>query len=178
MSPILIGYFPKLTMKAPEGLKAHGVEEVCSVSTCVSHGPGDWINEWRHNEMWVYDTEEIAWSVVPSEEMEQFDLYAYGVYPVRFAHGEQEHYAIAVNKVRPLSRWFTAIGYDVVSRTNDTTFECSPLSCNGLATEVRTNRFCLLDTEDRAFEIARRFSKSEPEPGPYHVVQVWRQTLG
>ena len=63
VNPILIGYFPKRTVKPPAWLEAAGVTEVCSVSTCVSDGPEGWIDQWRHNDMWVYDTPESAWSV-------------------------------------------------------------------------------------------------------------------
>jgi hypothetical protein len=37
------------------------------------------------------------------------------------------------------------------------------------------NRFCLVDTERDAVEMARAFSVSQPEPGPYCVVEVWRE---
>jgi hypothetical protein len=37
-------------------------------------------------------------------------------------------------------------GYDVVSFHAGTSAECSPLSCDGLATEVETNSHCLLAT--------------------------------
>lgn len=36
------------------------------------------------------------------------------------------------------------------------------------------NRYCLVDTEDEGIELARSFCISKPEPGPYCVVEVWR----
>ena len=56
-------------------------------------------------------------------------------------------------------------------------FECSPLSCNGLATEVPVNRACLLDSLEEAVALARRCAREQPEPGSYFVVEVWRELL-
>ncbi len=162
-------------MKAPEGLKPCGVEEICSVSSCMSPAPENWINHWRHNELWAYDTQEIAWSVVLPELQHAFHLYAYAMYPLRFIHGEQQPFSIPELNVQPWPKSFIRLGYDGVSRSLDTNFECSPLSCNGMAERFAANRYCLIDSEQKGFELAQRFSESEPEPGPYHVVEVWRQ---
>jgi hypothetical protein len=54
MTPVLIGYFPKKTVRRPDWLKAANVEEVCSASDCISDGPANWISAWKHNGHWVY----------------------------------------------------------------------------------------------------------------------------
>ena len=54
-------------------------------------------------------------------------------------------------------------------------FECSPLSCNGLAASLTANRYCLFDTLEAAMVAAERFSVGGAEPGSYYVVEVWRQ---
>src|SRR5262245_50352750 len=128
-----IGYFPKRTMKRPDWLKAAGVEEVCSVSTCVSKGPDGWIDQWRHNEMWVYDTPELALSVVPDAARDEFDLYAYQMFSVQFAGGQQQPFEIPPLRIAPLPSSFECLGFDVVSRSYGNSFECSPLSCNHMA---------------------------------------------
>lgn len=175
MSPTLIGYFPKRTLRHPDFLPDTGVVEICSVSNCISKDPDEWINHWRHNEMWTYDNAEAAWSVVPDEVREAFDLYAYSLFPVRFTRAGEEAFAIpAVNPVT-LGAEFSRLGFDAVSRSYDSTFECSPLSCNYLAREVPTNRHCLLDTAEAALELAANCEAKQCEPGPYHVVEVWRQ---
>jgi len=74
----------------------------------------------------------------------------------------------------PLPASFGRLGFDVVSRHSDATFECSPLSCNYMAREIPVNRYCLIETEAEAFQVARDFSRSEPEPGSYCLVEVWR----
>jgi hypothetical protein len=175
MIPTLIGYFPKCTKKRPDWLNVAGVEEVCSVSTCVSNAPDAWIDQWRHNEMWVYDTPELAWSVVPEALRQEFDLYAYEMFPVVFDNGRQQAFQIPLIHVLPLPSLLEPLGYDVVSRSCGTSFECSPLSCNHMAEHVAVTRHCLVADPDTAFRLAREFEAGGCEPGPYYVVKVWRE---
>ena len=56
--------------------------------------------------------------------------------------------------------------------------ECSPLSCNGLAAEFEINEFCLLPSLDQAVDAAERFSREQPEPGDYYVVEVLEEHAG
>lgn len=175
VTPTLIGYFPKRTMKRPDWLKAAGVEEVCSVSTCVSDGPDGWIDHWRHNDMWVYDTPELAWSVVPESARGEFDLYAYQMYPVQFTEGQQKPFEFPALHVMPLPLSFERLGFDVVSRSCGSSFECSPLSCNRMAEHVAVTRQCLVEDLDVAFRLAAEFEAGGCEPGPYCVLEVWRQ---
>jgi hypothetical protein len=81
MKPILIGYFPIKTSKNFDSLKPFGVEEVCSISCCVSDAPEGWIDQWKHNEMWVFDSIEKAWSVVSEDQKRDFEIFAYWVFP-------------------------------------------------------------------------------------------------
>lgn len=174
MTPVLIGYFPKQTAERPDWLDVAHVQEICSVSECTGSGPDGWIDSWRHNAWWAYDTQELAWSVVPAERQTQFDLYAWRIFPVRFDHGEERALDLPALKVEPLSAHFVRLGFDAVSRSLGSCFECSPLSCNAMAGEVTVNRHCLIESEAEAFEVARDFSRAEPEPGPYYLIEVWR----
>lgn len=165
-------------MKRPDWLKAAAVDEVCSVSVCVSEDPDGWIDQWRHNEMGAYDTPELAWSVVPGPARSEFDLYAYWVFPLEFVEGQQCSFSLPPLHVRPLPASFERLGYDVVSRSSGHYFECSPLSCNHMAEHVPTNRHCLVDDAETAFQLASEFEASGCEPGPYYVVEVWREKHG
>lgn len=183
--PTLIGYFAKLTTKRPDWLKAPQVDEICSASTCISRAYWDWINEWKHNEIWLYDSPELALGVVPAETRTTCDLYSYRLYPVRFIKGSRKPYSFPDVKTVPLSSRYERLGYDLFSRAFESISECaplfehSPLSCNNLASEIPTNRHCLLDTIEEAFALAPRMETPgetlRGEPGPYHIVEVWRQ---
>lgn len=175
MVPTFIGYFPKRIEKRPDWLKAPNIEEVCSMAECVSSGPDKWIDHWLHNDMWVYDTPELAWSVVLPEERAEIDLYAYCLFPIHFVEGCEEPFEIPTIHPEPLDASFHRLGYDLVSRTSDCTFEHSPLSCNHLAEKIPVNRFCLFDNAQTAMKLAGKVEAIGAEPGPYFVVEVWRQ---
>ncbi len=176
MHPTLIGYFPKRVAAAPDWLRAEGVKEVCSVSECVSPGPEGWIDRWAHNAMWAFDDEQAAWDVVPGGPSNaDFQMFAYLLFPVEFDKGQQKAFAIPPLAVQPLHARYRRLGYDVVSRSMGSSFECSPLSCNYAARQVKVNEYCLLDDAAEAFRLAVLFSREEgAEPGPYFVVEVWR----
>lgn len=177
MTPTLIGYFPKCTVQRPDWLKAAGVEEICSVSTCIAEAPNGWIDQWRHNEMWVYDTPELAWSVVPDAARADFHVYGHRLFPVQFDEGQQRPFEIPKVDAALLPVSFERLGLDMVSRSCGTSYECSPLSCNHMAEHVAANRYCLVDDVDVAFRLAAEFEASGCEPGPYHVIEVWRKRL-
>ncbi len=174
MLPTLIGYFPKRTQRCPAWLAAAGVRAICSVSCCISKDSDGWIDLWQHNEAWVFDREEVAWGVVPAEQRTAFDMFAWKLFPVRYEHGEEFPAPPPLVTPVPLPESFIRLGCDAVSRSCGNCFECSPLSCNLMAEEHPVNRYCLIDDTDEAFRLAREFSISEPEPGPYFVVEVWR----
>lgn len=175
MKPTLIGYFPKRTVTRPDWLKAEGVEEICSVSPCLSQGPEDWIEEWKHNELWVYDSPDMAWSVVPEYLKHEFDLYAYMLFPLIVREGRRGPFALPLVNATRMGDDFRSLGFDAVSRTLGDGFECSPLSCNHFAEHYPANRHCLLDDFTAALELAIQFDLARPGRGPYHVLEVFRQ---
>ena len=180
-SPRLIGYFARSTTPRKDWPHTEVVEEICNVSTHMSACDWDWINEWRHNGMWMFDSPDLALEVVPVERRTGCDLYAYRLFPVRFVESRREPFAIPDVAPVPLDATFERLGYDLVSRSQDNCFECSPLSCNDLASEVPVNRYCLLDDAEAASALAETLEVAgQPmrrEPGPYFVVEVWRRLV-
>jgi hypothetical protein len=177
VNSIPIGYFPKQTVARPDWLEVPHVEQICSVSDHISSAPDGWMDHWLHNAFWAYDSPEMAWSVVPEGIRTQFDLYAWRIFPVRFARGEDQPLDMPDMAVAPLSSSFVRLGIDAVSRHLDAPFECSPLSCNYMAREIAVNPYCLIERESEAFQVARDFSRTEPEPGPYFLLEIWRTNL-
>jgi hypothetical protein len=174
----LIGYMPKHIVPRPEWLNAANVVDICSVSECMSPGPKDWISLWRQNEMWVFDTEEIARSIVEDRsEDSPFEVLAFRLLPLFCNNGNTETLAIPPLNVQELPADFLFLGFDIVSRSLGTSFECSPLSCNSVAETKPVNCHCLVDEEDTAVRLARAFSDQSIacEPGPYYIVEVWRR---
>jgi len=116
-----------------------------------------------------------AVSVVPKERRGEYRLFAYRIHPELFRGRERRPLALP-DDVRPdaLPTGFRSIGFDSASRSSEAgpSLECSPLSCNGLATELLVNEHCLFQTLDDAIAGAARFANEQPEPGDYYVVEV------
>jgi hypothetical protein len=180
-SPILIGYFPKKTAKPDAWFGETIVEEIGSVSCCISEAPENWIEHWKHNTPWgLFDTEALAWSVL-SEERSAYDMYAYRIFPVIFDGAKISPIVIESAAVENLSE-YDFLGYDSVSQEGETIlgFSHSPFSCNHGFDRYPVNRFCLLDDLEAAWritgEIAQESSKKHTwEPGPYYLCEVYRK---
>ena len=193
----LIGYLPKRIVRETEYVGAPplpGVEEICSVSECISKSPPDWVDCWLHNtDTWLFDDPGAAWWVVPEAERERYRLYAYRLLPTLF-HDSGKETALTLPEIKaaPIPASFVHIGYDaavheteymrregyVPEEDSTLSFGCSPLSCNYMAEEYAVNRYCLVDDLDTALTMARDFATGNCEPGPYCVVEVWTQGPG
>lgn len=174
---IPIGYFPKRVQARPEWLKVSHVVDICSVSECISRGPVDWINLWRHNAMWCFDSPRIAKTVVPVEDAHAFQIFAYRMLPLQFDNSTDAEFAIPSLAIESMPPTFDFLGFDAVSRFAGSSFECSPLSCNGAAESESVNPHCLIDDETEIIRLAKCFATESNrfEPGPYFIVEVWRR---
>lgn len=189
LEPVLIGYFAKPVTKNHVWLKASNVEGIYSSDACRFGRLFDWVKHWRHNAEWVFDTPALAWSIVPEDVRPQCQLLGYRLFPVRFRAGVAEAYKLPDYSEaevlgfapQPMDCSFERLGYDLIPRYCGNSFECSPLCCATLGAEVPANRYCLLDTAEEAFALAPTLEvPGQPmrgEPGPYHIVEVWRQRV-
>jgi hypothetical protein len=64
-------------------------------------------------------------------------------------------------------------GFDVVTFYAKNAPECSPLSCNGMAEEIRTNQHCLLESFAEAYDRVNGGAFKNTEPGPYRIFAVY-----
>ncbi len=179
-APVLIGFFPKKTARPDSWFGESCVRESCSVSDCISPGPKDWINRWKHNmTWWLFDTEQVAWEVA-GQERPLFDMYAYRLFPVVFDGLEVLPVPVESTAAGDLSQ-YDFLGYDPVSREGLTPeFGHSPLSCNRGFEQYPVNRFCLLDDLDFAWRAASDIARDARErgiwePGPYYLCEVHRR---
>lgn len=172
--PPLVGYFPKSSVVPPPWMAELGIREVASVSQCISGGPEGWMQAWKHNPWGFFDSPDLAWSVVPKHDRADFQLYAYRAHALDLL-GNERPVRASDGDVQGLPESFVPIGYDVVSRSSGGFFECSPLSCNHLAQEIATNAYCLIEARDQATDLALRADTLQCEPGPYYVLEVFRE---
>ena len=167
------GFLPKFVMTAPDWLKCPAVHDVCSISSCVSPPPLGRIDRWLHNDVWLYDTPQLARQVMDASR--PYTVFAYRLSVVRFVDGQAEDWAWSSATARlDLPAGYRSLGFDVAGKLFDSIagFGCSPLSCNRMASEYPVNAHCLLDDLEEAFAAAERFSIEKPEPGTYFVAEV------
>jgi hypothetical protein len=172
---ILAGYFARRIEPKPDLLQASAVREICSVSECISSGAEDWISAWRHNGFGWFNSIGDAVSVVPEARRGEFRLFAYRLHSKVFRGTRRAALAVPEDvHPEPLPEEFRSIGFDSASRSSEQglSLECSPLSCNGLASELPVNEHCLFPTLDAAIAGAGKFAAEQPEPGDYYVVEV------
>jgi len=172
--PIFIGFFPKKTVQNPDFLD--GVDKICSVSNCISPGPDDWIDKWKHNPLGFFDSQKLAIQVVGGNRND-FDIFAYRLFPLEFVDGEVRGFEIPSHVDACLDS-FTFLGYDATNRSGGSFFECSALSCNYAAKDFPVNRHCLFDDMKVAYEATRKISSGDYEPGPWYLLEVHRKTKG
>jgi len=176
---IPVGYMAKRLEKRPEWLDAPGVEDVYSVSGCISKDFADYINFWKHNGYWLFDSPDIIRQIAQEQSIDLVgtNLFYYEVYELQFCENERRWESFApessfgMNVLRPNS--MNLEGYDVVTFSVGTNPECSPLSCNLLAKEINTNQHCLLASLEEAQQLLEHGKFTNCESGPYRIFAVY-----
>lgn len=161
----------------PEFLNAPSVVDIYSVSSCVSDYFADYINFWKHNGYWLFDSPEIIQTIAKenSIDLNGTRLFYYEAHELQFDGQEWKTFAPEPeipNNVRAPSEKRLE-GFDVVTFFAGNTPECSPLSCNGLADEIATNRHCLIESFEFAESCLNSGKFAGGEPGPYRIFAVY-----
>jgi hypothetical protein len=182
--PIFIGFFPKKICRDTAFLNLPGVKQICSVSDCISESPEDYVTKWLHNDLHFFDTEVLAIEVLQKGQESAFELFAYDIFPLQFDENGLQEWISEVQLTRPDLSTYKIIGYDLVSKTPNQldvypaqryAWECSPLSCNHRAVDYPVNEYCLLNDYDVALKAGLDFGNGGGEPGPYHLLRVWKK---
>jgi hypothetical protein len=176
---IPVGYMAKRVVQRPDWLKTDTVADIYSVSGCVSEDFADYITYWKHNGYWFFDSAEVIKSVSNTEGIDLSDstLFFYEVYEKQYDEDEKEwqcfgpETSFETHVVEPDRKHLE--GYDVVSFYGGTSAECSPLSCNHMAQEIRVNEHCLFRKFDEAKLHLEKGDFKDCEPGPYRIFAVY-----
>jgi hypothetical protein len=147
----------------------------------VSSNFADYIPLWKHNGWWLFDTPDAVNDAAAQLGVETngLSLFYYEAFDQQYDDESKSWQpfkpesggSFTMDVVRPHSA--TLSGYDVVSFFVQTSPECSPLSCNGLAATVPVNERCLFDSFDDAFAAVEKGEFEDTEPGPYRIVAVY-----
>jgi hypothetical protein len=171
------GYMAKRVEAAPASFPLGRAGDIGSVSGCISRQFADYVPFWKHNGYWFFDSPEIIRNLAKehSIELQGASLFYYECHEEEFDGTQWRRFApessMQVQVLSPRSRelW----GFDVVAFSAGTLPECSPLSCNGLAKEIPTNRHCLLESFEEAERRLSSGAFNNSEPGPYRIFAVY-----
>lgn len=171
-----VGYMYKKICRSPKWLKSAQVTDIYSVSPCISEDFADWINYWKHNGYWFFDSPEVMKQLAKDNDLslEGMCLFFYLAYEKQWdeeARGWVHYFpekSLPTNVVPPIDSRME--GYDIVSFCCQTSAEYSPLSCNYMAEKVDVNEHCLVRTFEDAQHLAETFK--DCEPGPYRIFEV------
>ena len=152
---IPVGYMAKKVVVGPQWMKAPDVTDVYSLSSCVSRDFAHYIDYWKHNGYWLFDSPGVIVELAREHSLDLTGttLFYYEVHDLQFEQTTGQwtcfgpEAAFKTSVVPPTKKFLE--GFDVVTFYCRTSPECSPLSCNGLASTVRTNRHCLLTSLER-----------------------------
>ena len=171
------GYMAKRIVARPDWLPVQRVSSIYSVSGCIAENFADYINFWKHNGYWLFNSPDVIIEVARENNIDLAEtmLFFYEVYELQFNSGEWTPFepepSFGTNVSLPEAKVLE--GYDVVTFYVQTSPECSPLSCNSLATEVETNTRCLLLSFEQARALLENGTFNDSEPGPYRVFAVY-----
>lgn len=176
---IPMGYLYKRVAACPEWLGAAHVKEIHSVSTCVSVAFAEYVDFWKHNGYWLFDSPEIMHDLAAeaSVSLDGATLFYYEAHDLQYDEDE-----VSWSPVKPepgfdldvvAPRRKVLEGFDIVSFSLGTRAECSPLSCNQMAVSVAVNERCLLESLEDAIRFVESGELEGCEPGPYRIFAVY-----
>lgn len=178
MPMIALGYMAKRIVERPDWLDVPSVRDVYAVSDCISPDFTDYITFWAHNGFWFFDKPSRITSLCSQHGIALDDLtfVYYEAHPQQFKtddhtwHGFGPDSDVKTDVSPPINP--RLLGFDIVCYSMQNAPECSPLSCNHVAVDVRVNSHCLIDTLDYAIECLETGVFDNTEPGPMRVIAV------
>ena len=171
----------KRVATGPEWLEV-GVLDLYSVSGCISKNFVEYIDYWRHNGYWLFDSPDVMEEIAAAEgvDLAGMTLFYYEAYEHEFDDESNQwlpfdlERSFVTNVSVPTEKHLA--GFDVATFSMGGPPECSPLSCNALAEEIPVNEHCLFDTFDEAKTALDSGLFRNTEPGPHRIFAVYAIT--
>ena len=176
---IPVGYMAKRVATKPDWLKNDLVKDIYSVSACVSDDFADYIQFWKHNGYWLFDSPKMIQDLAKEHQIDLEDctMFYYEAYPYQFDEAKEEwepfhpEPSFATNIQIPTQK--ALAGFDIVSFSTKNAAEHSYLSCNHMAEEIQVNPHCLLDSFAKAKDLLEQHIFENCEPGPSRIFAVY-----
>ena len=174
---IPLGYMAKrIPNQRPEWLKVPTVFDIYSVSDCVNDNLVWFVPEWEHNGYWFFNSPEdirIA-ATANGIDLQGVALFYYEAHELELDEAGWVPFASdALFETHVLPPGGKRLeGFDIVTCCDGPNSH-SPLSCNSVAENVKTNEHCLFETRDEALTNLDNGCFAGCEPGPYRIYAVY-----
>ena len=174
-----LGYMYKRVEARPQWLEPAKVDDIYSLSGCISEYFADYIPLWKHNGFLAI---RLARNHQAGCCRPGCCLGAAEAVLLRGLRKRIRPRQARVVPFEPEASFVTNIesptrkqleGFDITTFSVHTSPECSPLSCNSCATTVETNSHCLLESFDDARRVLEADLLGPCEPGPYRIIAVY-----
>ena len=171
------GFMAKRVCQKPDWLRASGVVDIHSVSRCISADFAEFIQYWKHNGFWLFDSPEVIRTIARenSFDLAGTSLFYYEAHEQEFDGGNWIAWgpdpSLPTHVVPPSAK--NLKGFDVVTFYARTSPECSPLSCNSMAEALHANSHCLFASFEEAETHLNNGAFQNCEPGPYRIFAVY-----
>ncbi|MEQ9885828.1 hypothetical protein [Pectobacterium zantedeschiae] len=89
---IPIGYLSKIVSVKPDWLKTDKVNDIYSVSCCVSDAFFEYIQFWHHNGYWLFNSPDLIYSLAKEEGIDMSDttMFYYEAYEYQYDEDKLE----------------------------------------------------------------------------------------
>jgi len=86
-----VGYMYKRISLRPEWLGVPSVVDIYSASSCISHDFCDYINYWKHNGYWLFNSPAVMENLAAEHELNLADctLFYYEAYDFQFVQTDR-----------------------------------------------------------------------------------------
>ncbi|WP_299467652.1 hypothetical protein [uncultured Gimesia sp.] len=176
---IPVGYIAKRVESKPDYLQSDRVEDIYSVSNCISDDFSYYTEYWKHNGYWFFNSPADIWVLAKEHDLslEGTKLFYYEVYELQCYEDDPEwetfepETSFVTNVKVPAKKVLE--GYDIVSFSQGNAAECSYLSCNQMAENIKVNRHCLIETFEEAKSLLAQGVFKGCEPGPCRIFAVY-----
>jgi hypothetical protein len=173
------GYLYKNIASRPDWLQNDRVIDIYSVSACISSYFADYTHYWKHNGYWLFNSPEFMEEIAKDGNINLYEmtLFYYEVYEQEYDESSHEWVAFSpeatfdTNVMLPEQKQLH--GFDIVTFMCGTSPECSPLSCNHLATKLPVNNHCLFNSFEEATQFLESGAFNKTEPGPFRILAVY-----
>lgn len=176
-----MGYMAKRVEGSLGWHKPPQVFDVYSVSACVNDDFADYVDYWKHNCWWFFDTPEVIQDVARenSIELRGTKLFFYEAHELEFANGGWRSFSpgpVVTHLplvISPPQKQLEGFDIVILLAENSPDPEHSPLSCQGLANKLSTNSHCLFETFDEAYTAVNTGKFDGCEPGAIRIFAVY-----